>query len=334
MRTIVPEYLRAAVPDNGFHAWLENLASLDVSGLDICLPEGEELADELRWLDVPEHAIAEVLASRPDPTLHPDAWWLLERCVARLINHLGLIADMAPFPELPEELARQVPHLYLHVFVAMLPHTRAYHRERDIPGRLSQAILADLGRNVRVHERRYGEVGLGVVNWITLHFRGLIYDLGRLQFERAQMRGTLANAMRERAVDARPDETVLSIHVPDSKGPLTPEACDASIACAHQFFAEHFPEERYRFAVCHSWLLDPQLNRCLRPDSNIVRFQERFELADRLTEADRSIVQFVFGPVPDDPADLPQRTSLERAVREHLLAGEHWYVRNGWFRFD
>ncbi|MDQ4044899.1 MAG: acyltransferase domain-containing protein [Chloroflexota bacterium] len=310
------------------------MASIDVSALDICLPETEALADELRWLDVPEHAIPEIVASRPDASLHPEARWMLEHCVARLINHLGVVGDMVPFPELPTELAHKTPHLYIHVFVAMLRFTRAYHRERGVSDHLSRAILSDVGRNVRVHEKRYAEVGLGVVNWLTLHFRGLIYDLGRLQFERAQMRGAVSDGLRKRGVDARPDEIVLSVHIPDYKGPLTPEACDEAIACAHRFFPQHFPEEHYRYAVCHSWLLDPQLKRYLQPDSNIIRFQERFELAERLTDADRSIVQFVFGPVPDNPADLPNRTSLERAVREHLLAGEHWYVRNGWFRFD
>ena len=31
-------------------------------------------------------------------------------------------------------------------------------------------------------------------------------------------------------------------------------------------------------------------------------------------------------------AELPQRTSLERAVVGHLRDGGHWYNQTGWFR--
>jgi hypothetical protein len=32
--------------------------------------------------------------------------------------------------------------------------------------------------------------------------------------------------------------------------------------------------------------------------------------------------------------DLPQRTTLERAIVAHLRAGGHWRARTGWFEFD
>ncbi|MDQ4045202.1 MAG: hypothetical protein M3173_07120, partial [Chloroflexota bacterium] len=72
----IPERLRTVVEDD-FRAWMENLASIDVSALDVCLPEGGALADELRWLDVPELAIPEIVASRPDASLRPEARWML-----------------------------------------------------------------------------------------------------------------------------------------------------------------------------------------------------------------------------------------------------------------
>jgi hypothetical protein len=76
------------------------------------------------------------------------------------------------------------------------------------------------------------------------------------------------------------------------------------------------------------------LRRYLPADSNIVRFQDRFRVAREDTEpADTEPVQFVFGD-PDLPvADLPRRTSVERAVGDHLRAGGHWYIGHGWFPF-
>ncbi|HYH13449.1 MAG TPA: hypothetical protein VD789_13910, partial [Thermomicrobiales bacterium] len=154
---------------------------------------------------------------------------------------------------------------------------------------------------------------------------------GRLQFERSTMRDRIADALRGRGEDVSPSDLVLSMHIPDFLGPLTPEACGESIEMAKQFFAAHFPEDRYRYAVCHSWLLDPQLADYLPENSNIIQFQRRFELAEGANDADTSILHFVFGPAPENLDELPQRSTLERAVVTHLRNGNHWQVRSGWF---
>src|SRR5699024_5951961 len=115
---------------------------------------------------------------------------------------------------------------YVHMFVAALPQARDYFRDRNIPESVVQETLADLGRNIRVHRKREGVGGLGVAWWLTLHFRGMIYQLGRLQFERAHLgeRGSAGAAAM--GIRANPDDHVLSIHIPDFSGPMTPDACD------------------------------------------------------------------------------------------------------------
>ncbi len=109
-------------------------------------------------------------------------------------------------------------------------------------------------------------------------------------------------------------------------------ACDRSLERAREFFARCYPEERYAIATCHSWLLDPQLQERLPPASNILRFQRRFQIAYVSPEEfDQGTLGFVFGD-PDQPLDaLPRRNSLERAIVDHLRAGEHWHVGHGWF---
>jgi hypothetical protein len=123
----------------------------------------------------------------------------------------------------------------------------------------------------------------------------------------------------------------LNVHIPDFLGSITPAACDRSLELAREFFARHFPEEPYRVATCHSWLLDPQLAEYLPEDSNIVRFQDRFRSAYQERKVDDGgPVGFVFGD-PEVPAyALPRRTTLERAIGDHLRAGRHWYGGHGW----
>ena len=157
------------------------------------------------------------------------------------------------------------------------------------------------------------------------HFRGDAITVGRLQFDR---RHVPADAMG--ALASRVGEPALGVHIP-ALGPLSPEACDASLARARAFYARHFPEERYEVGICESWLMDDQLMRYLPATSNIARFQRRFRLGDGWSRlADDDVVRFAFGRLPDDLADLPQDTTLERAVVGHLRDGGHWYFRRGW----
>lgn len=223
----------------------------------------------------------------------------------------------------------------MYVFVAALPSTRAYHRERGIPADVSRRTLADLGRNMAVHRRRHGRTGVQAPWWLVHHFRGELYQLGRLQFERARLGQRAGTRLAAAGLDVGPDSGGLNVHIPDYLGPLSPAAVDRSLVLAREFFAVHFPRERYEVATCHSWLLDPQLRKYLPGDSNIVRFQERFRIAHEDREqADSEPVQFVFGD-PELPVEnLPRRTAVERAVGDHLRAGGHWYVGHGWLPFD
>jgi hypothetical protein len=150
--------------------------------------------------------------------------------------------------------------------------------------------------------------------WLTLHARGGVYQLGRLHHQRGG--------------------TAVGLHVPEA-GPLTPEAVDASLDEARAFFPRHFPDEHYTEFSCGSWLLDPRLLDYLPEDSNIARFQRRFELdpyeEPEGIDCDVEVLRFVFRTLSTPLDRLPRRTALQRAVVDHLQAGGHWQWRRGTF---
>ncbi|MEU4927555.1 acyltransferase domain-containing protein [Streptomyces yokosukanensis] len=299
------------------------------------LPDGDDLPELLLDLAVPHEEINELVAGLRRVNDDPGALRLLRECVEELFRdpqETGRTPDLA---ELLDAAPAGLGGAFaVYVFLAAVPHTLARHRERGIPTETSRRTLADLGRHMAVHRRRYGTLGVHARRWLVRHFRGELYQLGRLQFERARLGQRSAPVLAAAGLDAVPGTPCLNLHIPDFHGPLTPAACDRSLALAREFFALHFPEERPVAALCHSWLLDPQLKQYLPADSNIVRFQERFRTAREDTEpSDTEPVQFVFG-APDLPvARLPRRTSVERAVGDHLRAGGHWYIGHGWFPF-
>ncbi|WP_406492145.1 acyltransferase domain-containing protein [Streptomyces sp. NBC_01604] len=296
------------------------------------LPDADELAEVLLDLGVPHDDINELVRMGRRVTDDPELLRLLEASVEELVRGMGEAGGAVDLLELDwasGALQRCYP---VFVFVAALPHTRAYHRERGIPADVSRRTLADLGRNMAVHRRRHGRTGVQSPRWLTHHFRGELYQLGRLQFERTRLGQRTGGALAAAGLDLALGTPCLDLHIPDFLGPLSPAACDRSLALAGEFFARYFPEEKHRAALCHSWLLDPQLKRYLPADSNIIRFQERFRVAREDTEpADTEPIQFVFGDPDLDVEALPRRTSVERAVGDHLRAGGHWYIGHGWF---
>ncbi|MEU6251671.1 acyltransferase domain-containing protein [Streptomyces sp. NPDC047043] len=296
------------------------------------LPDADELAEVLVDLAVPHEDINELVRMGRRVVDDPELKRVLERSVEELVQDMGEVGSPVDLPELDWAAGPLQRCFPVYVFVAALPYTRAYHRARGVPDDVARRTLADLGRNMAVHRRRYGRAGVQAPWWLVHHFRGELYQLGRLQFERARHGQRTARTLAAAGLDAAPGTPCLNLHIPDFLGPLSPRACERSLALATEFFARYFPEEKYRAALCHSWLLDPQLKQYLPADSNIVRFQERFRVARADTEpADTEPVQFVFGD-PELPVEtLPRRSAVERAVGDHLRAGGHWYIGHGWF---
>lgn len=263
----------------------------------------------------------EIEAAWPSPA-DAEVWRSLERAYATLVRDIGGFAPL----ELPGPSADATPtgrYFFVYVYLAALADVRRFHVERHIPAEISWATLADLGRNLVRDRLLLGDGGLRTSGWLTLHFRGALYQLGRLQFNRMTVHaGHVADAFRE-------GEPAVGIHIPES-GPLTPDACDEALAQAATFFARYFPETPTHLAICTSWLLDPQLADYLAPESNIIQFQRRFTLVGEGHDGDANVLRFVFHRIAPDIDDLPQRTTLERAIVSHLRAGKHWQDRTGW----
>ena len=288
------------------------------------LPDRGYLLAIFERLAIEEQDRQEILAAWPSPDMDPEVWRSLARAYDALVDDMGGFAPL----ELPGPAVESTPmgrYFFVYVYLAALADVRRLHKQRGIPDDISWATLADLGRNLKRDRLLLGDGGLRTSGWLTLHFRGSLYQLGRLQFDRMNVRAApVADAFRE-------GDPALGIHIPES-GPLTPEACDESLAEAQHFFARHFPETPTGLAICTSWLLDPQLAEYLSPDSNVIRFQRRFTLVGDGYDGDAGVLRFVFHRIAPNVDELPQRTTLERAIVEHLRLGKHWLSRTGWLR--
>ena len=149
--------------------------------------------------------------------------------------------------------------------------------------------------------------------WWTVRQAGChLFRIGELEYEMKHPDGTV----------------VIGIHIP-SDADFTPSAVDESLRRAKAFFAEHYPELKDAEYRCHSWLLDGQLKGMLGERSNILSFQNRFEIFDR-GEVSGEFIEWLYRTRSTDYQGLPESTSLQRNMKIHLLSGG--VVRNAYGR--
>ncbi|MDQ3657899.1 MAG: acyltransferase domain-containing protein [Chloroflexota bacterium] len=325
-----PAYLPILGSNEATASWLDYLEGIGPPTVPVELPDGEAFIGALHDLDVLADDIGTVVRLQPDTVNDPGLRWLLERCVHSLLLHMNVVSWPPAFPKLPPDFGEVGRYFYAFVYVAMLPHTRNLHRRRGIPDDITRATLADVGRHFLIHREQHGTHGMSGADWLMLHARGMIFQIGRLQFERGHLGTSTSRGIKAADFPCEKGDPVIAVHIPGHMGPMSPDACDDSFAEARPFFREHFPEEDPRLALCHSWLLDEQLGEYLPESSNIMVFQRRFRQAYRPEPNNRPTLEFVFR-TPDRPLDeLPQRTTLERAVVRHLRDGRQWHGGVGW----
>lgn len=276
-----------------------------------------------------------MLAARPDPTRDPDWWWLLRGSAAELRSRMdqSLSVDgFQPWPTTARDAGPIGMFLYAWALLSVVPDVLELHRRRGISESVSRATLLDIGGVMNTHHQVTGERGVGHFPlWgPPQSFSGTNYTLGRHAFTRADL-----------GVGGSTVAHVLMVHIPPF-GPLHEAESRVSINQAMDFFATHFPEQPIAALICKSWTLDPQLAENLKPDSNLVRFQRRFELLPHVpgedeSNGDREMMRHGLdleppfeGPLTEaDLRQVPRDTTLQRAFVDHIRAGRHWHNRNG-----
>jgi hypothetical protein len=316
--------------DDLTRTWLGHLDVIGDPPFVVSLPRPDDAAPEFLDLGVPHDEFDKLVWLLPHAERTPGVWWLLERASHSVVRTIGQIEAPPGFPTLPREFGELRRYFYFFVLLAVRPHTLAFHQQLGIPEPISRRTLVDIGRKMSVHRKNHGKGGIDTPSWLTHHMCGQLYQLGRLQFERCHLGDRFLEPINAAGIPFGPDDVALSVHITDFSGPLSPAACDAAFVQVKPFFDAYFPETPARIAICISWMLDPQLDDYMAPLSNIIRFKNRFRLAYIPRANNLGIQQFVFGMLDAEIDELPQATSLERAVVAHIVAGKDWHGGAGW----
>ena len=132
----------------------------------------------------------------------------------------------------------------------------------------------------------------------------------------------------------KPKDWILSVHIPPkSKGEFNKKICLANYVRALEIFKTCFPDRDVKAFFCFSWMLSEELKPILKPESNILLFQEDYIRYPKTNQGD-SVFNFVFKKPNAKVEDLPEQTSLQRAMKKIYLDGGYVYDYAGVFTVD
>lgn len=155
--------------------------------------------------------------------------------------------------------------------------------------------------------RKLEGIRISQMIWAVYFIRTRLIEVGRLQYE--QKKGTI------------------NIHIP-AGSKMEQEKVISSIKTSKIDIEKYFHMKNPEY-YCNSWLLSNQLNAMIDTNSNIAKFYNLFEVKDG-EDATKDILNFVFQVENcDSYSTLSEETSLQRLIKQQLLANKKFKIGEG-----
>lgn len=132
-------------------------------------------------------------------------------------------------------------------------------------------------------------------------------------------------ALEYEFVDGKDRE--IAVHIP-SDADLRKSSVAQSIKSFKEFRTEYYPEWADVDLTCDTWMLMPELKEMLGKESNILAFQNLFEI-DTVDHDATWYMGWIFPGIETVDEQLPEKTSLQRKIKEYLLAGKKFGIAKG-----
>ena len=159
------------------------------------------------------------------------------------------------------------------------------YAELGIPENILLDTVGDLVVWAKTWTNVKGTLHLEELNWLSRHLTMKLFKIGRLQFCMGESEDDLPE------FDVKAGDPVMEIHI-QGEGKLDIEECQKSIDAAKIFFAEFFPDFKYKIFTCHSWLIDEDLKEFLPESSNIIKFGDMFHRARN--DDSNALLRYIF----------------------------------------
>lgn len=184
------------------------------------------------------------------------------------------------------------------------------YRQKGIPEKIFWDTMGFIPRFLTWQKEHYGDYSFPWGWWFPRQLSLHEFRLGELEYERVHTE----------------EGPVVSLHIP-SGARLEPALLQTSLRQMQDLFLQYYPNFFQAPILCDSWMLSPALKELLPEDSRILWFQSCFEVQSVDWDSD-GVLDWVF-PGPRVPYEqLPEKTALQRAMKQYLLEGK----KVGWAR--
>ena len=174
--------------------------------------------------------------------------------------------------------------------------------------------MAAFSRFVGEHKESYGCYGFDRGFWTTRQVSCKLFRIGQMEYELTTWKGAPA----------------VSLHIPTDVD-LRPEVLRPSMAEGLAQLYQLFPDYIGKPVYCHSWLLSPQLKDLLPESSNILKFQELFDISPEGIPG-KDVLLWVFKNPRLPREDYPENTSLQRKLKAFFLQDGQFLEGVGYLR--
>ena len=213
------------------------------------------------------------------------------------------------------------PHTLMLVLV-VAAEERHHGVWQRYPEGVYLATMREFPKFIEFYRVATGEYGYGKGTWPLLHASAKFLRIGELEYE-----PTL--------VDGAPE---VHMHIPAGSR-LEPAVIADSLARERAFLQEYLPDWADAPHSCESWMLAPETVALLPENSRVRWFASLFDVVQALPE-EKWYLEFVFKleylqwHKGIDLTILREDTSLQRALKQHLLAGGQPGAAKGYLRAE
>ncbi|MDO4793948.1 MAG: hypothetical protein Q3993_07160 [Filifactor alocis] len=228
-----------------------------------------------------------------------------------------------------EERSSKEEGLYRYFKKKAETFTRRLYEDKGLGCELFEDNIRDIEIWAEDYEKKSGLRGIEDRHktWIEDILELRVIKLGRLQFEYMDE----DRATRFGPLPISSDTLCINVHIREGEK-LSEELCEDSYRRAWNFYLSQGHVFSCLIFVCDSWLVNPKLETLLNEDSNILKFQRKYHFLSENLES-RQMEERVFGTLSEDPSTYPERTSLQRALKNQLKSGRKFGMAKGYFLY-
>lgn len=177
-------------------------------------------------------------------------------------------------------------------------------------------IYFDTMKDITVWCQNNNNKGLKNLPWIKNHLNFELFKLGRLQFQLYTCNDIMLDYSM---LPFDKGEKMLYVHIPQGEKLIYGD-CVNSIIKAKEFFAKYFPDYKYDFFFCESWLLYGENWQFMKSSSNILQFATLFDLVYSIDD-DRQAIERIFGKRQLIKSKYQEKTTLQKSAKTFMQSG-------------